>query len=558
VFHPLNQQAAPRRPRPPPGTLARRTPMFGAVLLWGAGLGVMACTLSEDFEPRAITPSQASGGATAANGASGSGNMPTGCNDPRGCCVVDTDCFGEEVCVDGICQQPTACTSLDEVSVCQLELCPGPSCPTNATAGCSDDVQNGDETGVDCGGSCPRTCMLVAAAPTCSDQVHNQDETAVDCGGSCPTKCAQGQRCDVDSDCSDPLLCSPSGRVCTAVSCADNQQNGNEILVDCGGGTCPGCPSGTACGAAADCASNICALGVCRAAPLCEDDEQNAAETDVDCGGPDPGCERCADGASCAADSDCARNDCAQGVCISCQDTVRNGGETDVDCGGANLTCRRCGLNQDCALDRDCQSGNCNAGVCVSFSCDDDEQNGNETGVDCGGNGVGCGPCPDGSGCRGAGDCASGLCSANVCVSCDDDTRNGTETDVDCGGANACARCAPGLACSADGDCVSGACVDGRCCGGSQGDCTRCAERLSPTINCDAPQAGQDSTGVANCRAFLECLASNPTICPTRNAAGCSGDNQAADACPHNDYGGNAGTGLTRANQVLQNAGCQL
>jgi hypothetical protein len=63
---------------------------------------------------------------------------------------------------------------------------------------------------------------------------------------------------------------------------------------------------------------------------------------------------------------------------------------------------------------------------------------------------------------------------------------------------------------------------------------------------------------VINCRNFLQCLASNPTVCPTRNAPGCSGDNQATDACPHNDYGGNAGTGLTRANQVLQNAGCQL
>ena len=53
-------------------------------------------------------------------------------------------------------------------------------------------------------------------------------------------------------------------------------------------------------------------------------------------------------------------------------------------------------------------------------------------------------------------------------------------------------------------------------------------------------------------------LAENADRCPTRNAPGCSGDNQATDACPHNDFGGNAGTGVTRANQVLTNAGCQL
>jgi hypothetical protein len=39
-------------------------------------------------------------------------------------------------------------------------------------------VQNGDETGVDCGGSCE-------ACATCDDGVQNGDETGIDCGGSC-------------------------------------------------------------------------------------------------------------------------------------------------------------------------------------------------------------------------------------------------------------------------------------------------------------------------------------------------------------------------------------
>ena len=43
---------------------------------------------------------------------------------------------------------------------------------------CTDGTQNGDETGVDCGGSCP-------ACPTCSDGIQNQGETGVDCGGPC-------------------------------------------------------------------------------------------------------------------------------------------------------------------------------------------------------------------------------------------------------------------------------------------------------------------------------------------------------------------------------------
>ena len=45
---------------------------------------------------------------------------------------------------------------------------------------CSDNIQNGDETGVDCGGSCS------ACAPgSCSDGVQNQGEGGVDCGGPC-------------------------------------------------------------------------------------------------------------------------------------------------------------------------------------------------------------------------------------------------------------------------------------------------------------------------------------------------------------------------------------
>lgn len=43
---------------------------------------------------------------------------------------------------------------------------------------CDDGIQNGDETGVDCGGpECP-------ACPTCSDGIQNGDELGVDCGGA--------------------------------------------------------------------------------------------------------------------------------------------------------------------------------------------------------------------------------------------------------------------------------------------------------------------------------------------------------------------------------------
>lgn len=54
------------------------------------------------------------------------------------------------------------------------------SCDKEDEPTCTDGIQNGDETGVDCGGSC-------AACPTCTDGIMNGEEEGVDCGGpDCP------------------------------------------------------------------------------------------------------------------------------------------------------------------------------------------------------------------------------------------------------------------------------------------------------------------------------------------------------------------------------------
>ena len=83
--------------------------------------------------------------------------------------------------------------------------------------GCRDRVRDGDETDIDCGGSCqpcwamkgcgrPEDCQSqacdagVCRAPTCSDGVRDGYESDVDCGSSCG-KCAAGKVCAADSDC---------------------------------------------------------------------------------------------------------------------------------------------------------------------------------------------------------------------------------------------------------------------------------------------------------------------------------------------------------------------
>ncbi len=51
---------------------------------------------------------------------------------------------------------------------------------TNPT--CNDGIQNGNETGVDCGGP---DCDPCTVNPTCNDGIQNGNETGVDCGGDC-------------------------------------------------------------------------------------------------------------------------------------------------------------------------------------------------------------------------------------------------------------------------------------------------------------------------------------------------------------------------------------
>lgn len=120
-----------------------------------------------------------------------------------------------------------ACTSAVQ---CQSQVCAGTP-PVCQAASCSDGIQNGGETGFDCGGPC--TACLVQ--PNCADGQQNGDEEGVDCGGS---------------------ICQP----CSILpSCSDFAQNGDEEGVDCGGSACPACE----CTSNAECPSGTCIGGTC-------------------------------------------------------------------------------------------------------------------------------------------------------------------------------------------------------------------------------------------------------------------------------------------------------
>ncbi len=414
-------------------------------------------------------------------------------------------------------------------------------CATGSTSPtCNDGIQNGNETGVDCGGNCP-------ACPTCNDGIRNGNETGVDCGGNCPAcpTCNDGIRngSETGVDC--------GGNCPACPTCTDGIQNGNETGVDCGG-NCPACPT-------------------------CNDGIQNGNETGVDCGGNCPACptgniqitniaghyfESGWDGWT-SGGSDCARyggslapegtyairlrdntgeasamtstsynlstydsvkvefkfrassfesgedfwiryyngsswstiktfvlntdfvnnqvytktikinaplssngqfrfqadaGDDTDVVYIdavvikgyktvggsnpTCNDGIQNGNETGVDCGGNCPACPTCndGIRNGNETGVDC-GGNCPA--CPT--CNDGIRNGSETGIDCGGNCPACPTCNDGirNGNETGVDCG-GNCPA--CPTCNDGIRNGNETGIDCGGnCPACPTCNDGI-----------------------------------------------------------------------------------------------------------------
>ncbi len=318
---------------------------------------------------------------------------------------------------------------------------------------CTDGIQNGDETGVDCGGT---SCSPCQVDPTCTDGIQNGNETGIDCGGDCAP-------CQVDPTCTDGI------------------QNGNETGIDCGGDCAPCNTNVTYCDASTSTSGTLHITNVkfgsidntstnasynnftnqstnltagqattltvklnndhwtFNAVGVWIDWNNNGDFTDAGekvysrfAAGPYSGSVTPPSGAVSNTSlrmrvrvgygSESKITPCGTDTYIgevedytirvggtttpTCTDGIQNGDETGVDCGGTS-----------CAP---CQ---------VDPTCTDGIQNGNETGVDCGGD---CAPC-------------------QVDPTCTDGIQNGNETGVDCGGD--CAPCQVDVTyCSATGN----------------------------------------------------------------------------------------------------------
>lgn len=102
---------------------------------------------------------------------------------------------------------------------------------------------------------CPTGSCVPASAATCFDRVHDGDEGGVDCGGSCALRCPGGATCTADPDCESGHC---DGGTCREPTCSDGKRDGFEGDVDCGRGCPERCLAGQGCLADEDCATGNC------------------------------------------------------------------------------------------------------------------------------------------------------------------------------------------------------------------------------------------------------------------------------------------------------------
>jgi hypothetical protein len=240
--------------------------------------------------------------------------------------------------------QTTRMRAIFDTGGARASLLNSAACGAPPTPTCTDGIQNGQETGVDCGGpSCP-TCPACTTVSVRITFDNYPEETSWSIKNSSGATVASGGTYGSQPD-GSTLTLTP----CLADGCYDftiTDAYGDGICCAYGNGSYAVTVGGSTVAAGGSFTTsqttNFCIGG--GPAPTCNDGIQNGSETGVDCGG------------SCAP-------------CATCNDGIQNGSETGVDCGGSCAPCA---------------------------TCNDGIQNGSETGVDCGGS---CAPCGGGGGC---------------------------------------------------------------------------------------------------------------------------------------------------------------
>jgi hypothetical protein len=202
-----------------------------ALCLMSVGIVVAACgAVGQDPSDDGLVEEvgSLSESLTKPTGTNGDGNY---CNNPAELCVAgEGDCDAHAQCTTGYCGLNNGPN---------FGFAPGSDVCVPRT--CQNKVRDGDETQIDCGGSCGTVC----GAPTC----NLPNGSAGKCTSDCPCAAGEGD-CNVNSDCQTGLCRHDIGAsfgfaagvdMCVAATCGNGVLDAGEAEIDCGGscGTCP-------------------------------------------------------------------------------------------------------------------------------------------------------------------------------------------------------------------------------------------------------------------------------------------------------------------------------
>ena len=248
---------------------------------------------------------------------------------------------------------PSACPA--QTTVCKINVCSANACAVdNAATGtaCS------DSGGAACDGN--GSCV----AMHCMDQVRDGDETDVDCGGQSCSGCANGKACSIGTDCATGFC---SGNTCSArpagASCSANAQCASAVCGINGTGNCctAACSTAGTCGATACDGSGACVYpgtGVACGTPSCS----AAIFTPNFCDGA--GSCHTGSPAACPNNLVCASATACVTMCGSDPDCV-----SGYYCGSGCQPQQAVGAT--CTLGDQCLNGNCVDGYCCNSTCTD-------------------------------------------------------------------------------------------------------------------------------------------------------------------------------------------
>ena len=315
------------------------------------------------------------GGATGGTGGTGGGGgQPPECTSPEDCPGNDSDC-AFRTCEAGVCDFVDAAMG----ATCSDgggQLCDG-------VGNCVECLEQSDCTDGICQGN-----QCVPAS--CSDGTQNGDESAVDCGGSC-APCSNSMGCNGAADCvsgfCDGGTCAPCGtgdcgatEYCDGGTCADKKAGGAlcNAPVECSSGFCPG-DDGVCCNTACGATCQACVAGKTGGSNGICDDVSSGLDPEGEC--PAQGAATCdSNGQGCNGNGSCilypSGTSCGSASCSGGQQTAASTCDGNGTCqGGATSACApyTCGANScktSCNGNGDCVSGyECQSSQCVQPGC---------------------------------------------------------------------------------------------------------------------------------------------------------------------------------------------